>query len=138
MSVAWFGLNQVSWNFTRSARVTAFTDVSVPAAGERLAVRVAGAVEQQRQHAQAHRERLHLLLLDVRQRDLLHAIEIALRERRVEDDVGEERQRRIELVLERRHRHAHLIEPAARREVRAERRELVGDLRAHSATWCLR
>ena len=71
-------------------------------AGERLTVCVASTVEQERQHAQPHRERLHLLLLDRRQRVLLDAIEIALRKRWMEDDVREQRQRRVELVLERR------------------------------------
>ena len=59
-----------------------------------------GAIEQLRKHAQGHLHGLHLLSLDARDPLPLLPLEISLRERRIEDDVREDVERRIERLLE--------------------------------------
>jgi len=71
-------------------------------AGQRVAIGVVRAVEQLREDAQCHLHRLHFLALDAREALPLLPLEIGLRERRGEDHVGEDVERRIEIVFERR------------------------------------
>ena len=97
-------------------------------ARQRVTVRVIGPVEQLREDAQRHLHRLHFLPLDARQALALLAVEVGLRERRIEDHVGEDIERRVEVFLERRQLHAGDVELRARTEVRAQLRQRVADL----------
>ena len=71
------------------------------------------AVEQRRQHPQGEAERLGLLLLDAGDPRRPHALELMRIEARPPQHIGEERERRIELILERRERTVGAVERGA-------------------------
>ena len=71
----------------------------VARAGERNSVSVIGAVEEGWQHAQRHADGLNLLLLNGSQLQPLLPLKVCLRERWIQNDVGVQVKRRIELRL---------------------------------------
>ena len=87
-----------------------------------------GAIEQLRKDAQGHLHGLHFLTLNARDALPLLALEIGLRERRIEDHVGEDVERRIERLLEGRQGHAGDVELRAGGEHGAQLRQRVADL----------
>ena len=100
----------------------------VAGAGQRDRVRVARPVDEARQNAERHAERLRALLLDGRELLPLQTIQLLLREGGVEDHVGEDRERRVEVRLEGRERDGRRVEVGARAELGPEPLQLVADL----------
>ena len=87
-----------------------------------------GPVQQSGEYAQRHRHRLDFFALDAREPLPLLALEIGLRERRMENDLGEDVERRIEIVFQRGQADAGDVELRAGEELRAQLRQGVADL----------
>ena len=120
------GLNQVSWNLARSARVILFTLARCPVP-MKVVVGMSFAVEQRRHDAQAHGDGRDFFALDGGEAFFLQALEFLLGEGRMENEVGVNVEGFIEIELERVEADEGIIEIGAGIEVGAERFEIFAD-----------
>ena len=86
------------------------------------------AVQETRQDSERHLLGRVLFLLDLREQKPLRALELLGPERRAQDHVGVDAERRVEVVLERGQAHDREVEVRAGSELRAEARDPVVDL----------
>ena len=89
---------------------------------QRIAVSMARPIEQAGKNSQGHGNGLTLLLLNGVQLQLLLTLEVGLRKRRMEDDIGKQVEGGIELGLQRREAHKREVEIGIGLELRARAR----------------
>src|SRR5215469_9622392 len=90
---------------------------------------MAGTVEQGGQHAQSSRGRSVLFALNPGQGEFLLALEVILGERCVEDYVGKQIERRVELRFQRRERYKRRIEIRRGAQLRTQQLTFIVDLK---------
>ena len=98
-SVAWLGLNQVSWKRTRSSRLMLAGGFLGARAGPGIGIGVARPIQQAGENPERQAYRVCLFLLDLSQPLFLQPLEILPGERRMQDHVGIDSQRGIQILL---------------------------------------